>query len=334
MRLRRRAQRLAAAVSAPAALGSARRGHAALRQVPLLRRIRVRLGLGRCPRAPRRPATTPSSCRRCPSRRCAAAGSSPPARPSGAAWSPRRSSWRARAPRCTCCFPLEDEAAAHARARHAPAAHGAVSLAERGLRGLRGLPRAAQRTRGARRSARSGAASREAGVRLRWLEGAAIERRALGILQPLLPRDLCGARLEPVPQPGILHAHRFDAARESGDGAGRARGPADRFAACSSPMQERCTAATGARSSTCRCCTSNAAITSRSSSRSAAARGVRGRRAGRAQAVPRPDAGGDPVGALARPSALFARGGSVPRARRRGRARYVDELCDHSPFKA
>ena len=76
----------------------------------------------------------------------------------------------------------------------------------------------------------------EAGVRLRWLEGAAIERRDWEFFNRCYRRDLCGARLEPVPQPGILPAHRLDAAREPGDGAGRARGPADRFR----PVPHRC----------------------------------------------------------------------------------------------
>ena len=45
--------------------------------------------------------------------------------------------------------------------------------------------------------------------------------------------------------------------------------------------------------------------------------GVRGRRAGRAQDLPRPAAGRVALGALARASAVRARGGGLPRARRR-----------------
>ena len=53
---------------------------------------------------------------------------------------------------------------------------------------------------------------REAGVSLSLARGKRDRAAALGVLQPLLPPHLRRAPLEPVPQPGLLPAHRRGAA--------------------------------------------------------------------------------------------------------------------------
>ena len=156
---------------------------------------------------------------------------------------------------------------------------------------------------------------REAGVSLSLAARAtAIERAALGVLQPLLPPHLRRAPLEPVPQPGFLPAHRRSACR---DNLALVIAERDRRPIAARLFVKdrgaRCTGATGARSSTCRCCISSAATTRRSSTPSRhRPRGVRRRRARRAQDLPRPVAGRGALGPLAGASAVRARGGGLP----------------------
>ena len=91
---------------------------AAVRQVALLRRVRVRLGLGRRLPAPRPRATTRSCCARCPSRRCA--GRRLLARDDAERARARRRRARARASGVSSLhvlFPHDDEARAAARAQ-------------------------------------------------------------------------------------------------------------------------------------------------------------------------------------------------------------------------
>src|SRR6185295_16038282 len=59
----------------------------------------------------------------------------------------------------------------------------------------------------------------------------------LGILQPMLPRHVRGSPLEPLPQPGVLSAHRRAPPPASRDGACRARWPADRLRPFSDRLQ-------------------------------------------------------------------------------------------------
>src|SRR5262249_21875081 len=135
-----------------------------------------------------------------------------------------------------------------------------------------------------------------------------------------LPLDLRRASLEPVSEPGVLRAHRLEAAREPRDGARGARGAADRFGALPERRGNPVWALLGrdrARAALALRVLLLPADRVRDRPRH---RGIRGRRPGRAQAVPRAAAGGGAVGALARPSALRARGRSLPRARRRRRA--------------
>ena len=143
------------------------------------------------------------------------------------------------------------------------------------------------------------------------------------------------APLEPLPQPGFLPAHRRRAAAATSrmvlaERDGR-------------PIAARCSCRTasalygrywGALEHVpllhFECCYYQAieyAIAPRPA-------GVRGRRAGRAQDLPRPDAGRGALGALAGASAASrARWRTSSQREGAGIARYVDELCEHSPFK-
>ena len=177
---------------------------------------------------------------------------------------------------------------------------------------------------------------REAGVRLRWLEGAAIERRRLGILQPLLPRDLRGAPLDA--RTSAWSSSCASAATLPENLAMVLAEREGRPIACRRCSSQTQTTLYGRYWGAIEhvpllhfeCCYYQPiefAIAPRP-------RGLRRRRAGRAQAVPRPDAGGDPLRALARPpAALRAPWKRSSSARARGVARYVDELCEHSPFQ-
>src|ERR1051325_548916 len=166
VRLRRRAQRLAAAVPAPAPLRCARRGDAHVRQVPFLRRVRVRLGVGRRPRAARR-SVLPQARRRRP----VYAGPRPqgPRRRRGRA-APRSSS-PARALRCTSSSrwrtrPGSCTSAACSCGARCSSTGGTTATATSGTSCRAPGPR------GARTSGRSGG-----GGRLRGLAAGAIERR-------------------------------------------------------------------------------------------------------------------------------------------------------------
>ena len=104
-------------------------------------------------------------------------------------------------------FPAEDELPALLETRHDAAPHGAVPLAQRRLRRLRGFPAAHEA-----RAAQEHPAGAPAGARRRRFAlvggGNGDPAPALGVLQPLLSPHLRRAPLEPVPQPGFLPAHR------------------------------------------------------------------------------------------------------------------------------
>ena len=270
-RLRRRAQRLAAAVPAPAPRGRARRRRCRSSPRPIPTASTCSTGPG----PTRTSATASTTTRSCvcavpftPVRgpRLLAAGD----RRAAHAWSraalelARETLVAARAFRAR-----RGRGRLLARARHAPAPHGAVSLANEGYARLRGLPRAACRTRGARTSARSAAACARPACALRWLEGAAIERAHWEFFNRCYRATYAAHRSSPYLSLEFFLRIGADAAGEPGDGARRARRPGRSLPRCFlARCRTRCTAATGARSSTCRSCTSNAATTSRSSTRS------------------------------------------------------------------
>ena len=234
----------------------------------------------------------------------------------------RRSSWRRTFSSLHVLFAPDDGSARCCRTqRHAAAAHRAVPLEERGLRRLRGFPRAPDRTRGARTSARSAAGVREAGVTFRWLRRRRDRAPALGVLQPLLPRA-------PTPRTGsspylnLEFFLRLGATLPQQHGCMVLAERAGRPIAASLFLIGRDDALRpllGRARSTCRCCTSSAATTRRSSTPSRSSlQAFEGGAQGEHKIVPRPAAGRDAFGALARAPALRARGRAVPGARGRG----------------
>ena len=207
-RLRQRAHRLAAAVPAARARRAARRRHAAVREVALARRVRVRLGVGRRLCAPR-PAVLPEAARR----GALHAGGGPAAagRRRRRARRPRRaprSRRRASSPRCTCCSRPQEEARlleargmllrrtvqfhwrneGYADFDDVPRAHVAPAPQEH-------PPGAAPRARGGRHVALA-ARAREIGER-DW-----------AFFHRCYASTYAAHRSTPLPQPGILPAHR------------------------------------------------------------------------------------------------------------------------------
>ena len=190
---RRAGHRLGAALRHPAPRRRAARRLRGLPEEPLLRRVRLRLGLGRRLPAATACATTPSCWGRCPSRRCRARGC-------WRATTRRATRWWRRAPArrhgrlssAHVLFVDEADRAAFERAGLAAAPGRAVPLdAGRGAAGGRlRRPAGACSATSARRSSRSGAASPRPASPSRVHEGAAIDEAAVGLLLPLLHAHL------------------------------------------------------------------------------------------------------------------------------------------------
>ena len=300
------------------------RGDAAFREVAFVWRVRVRLGLGGA-----HSATVSITTR---------SFSAPyllPPFADRACLAPRKSfrccaRARARQLLAACAIPGGGGARALRETRHADPARGTVSLAQRRLQRFRRLPhahdaRAAQKIRQERRRVTG------AGV-LPVVRGTRHRTPALGIFSRCYRKTYAEHRSSPYLSLDFFcglapRCRSMSPWWSLSETAGRSPLP------FSCTTSTRSTDATGARSNTCRSCTSSAATTRQSSSPRQTPPGVRRRCPGRAQALARPASVEAPSAHwLAHPK--FAR--AVEQFLERegaGITRYVDELCEHSPFR-
>ena len=251
-----------------------RRG-ALLSEIALARRIRLRPRLGRGLRARRRRSTTPSSRCRCRSRR----------RPAGGSWSrPSPGADKVRdgliaglielcrrheASSVHFTFLPEPECQALVGPR-LPAPHRpAVPLGEPRLRDLRRVPGGALGAQAQDHPARAARRARPRHHRaLAHRQGP--DRRGLGRLLRVLHGDRLAQMGPALPHPQVLLADRPEHGRQDRADDGQARRPLSSPAPSTSSAATRCSAATGAPSSTTRSCISSSATTRPSTSPSTA----------------------------------------------------------------
>ena len=243
------------ATSPRGARAGAGRRAAALCQGPLVRRIRVRLGLGRCLPAPRSPLLPEA--RRGDSVH-AGDGTAAPRRDAAtrdALLAARAAQLRGRergarrvvvAARALSDEPTKPRAA---RRRHDHPRTGAVPLGESRLPRLRRLPRDIQSRQAQEDEAGAAQGRRCRRRRSRARSGGEITRGRLGFLLSLLREHLPRAPLDALPVARVLRAHRRDDAATSAAVVGQRDGrPVVRGAGCLR-RRRRCGVATGARPS-------------------------------------------------------------------------------------
>ena len=196
--------RLAAAVP-DACDAAACAAAAAVPEVPLLRRIRLRLGLGRCLRAPRSAPTTRSCWAPCPSPLC-------PGPPAGARAAARRR-WPARCSRRRRPRAVIAASAVHRRrptARPArPAACCARACSSTGPTAARRTPTStsflARLQRDKRKKIRGAPQGGRGRASVRRCTGHGIDEARLGLLLPLLPHTYART-MHALPEPRLLPA--------------------------------------------------------------------------------------------------------------------------------
>ena len=101
----------------------------------------------------------------------------------------------------------------------------------------------------------------EPGIEVQWLTGTRFDRKRLGHVLRVLHGDRLAQMGPAVSDAPVLLADRRDHGRQGAAGDGEARRALSSRARSTSSAATRCTAATGARSSTTRSCTSSCATT-------------------------------------------------------------------------
>ena len=185
----------------------------------------------------------------------------------------------------------------------------------------------------ARRSSRSGASVRDAGISCEWFAGSAITEALLGFFNRCYRETYRQHHSTPYLNLDFFRAHRRAPCRKTSCSSSPCATSQPIAASLNIHSGQRCAAATGARSNTIRRCISRPATTRSSSSASPTASPA-SRAARRASTRSRAACcRSRPLGPLARASGVRRGGRGFPPARDARHGAYVDELNERSPFK-